>query len=206
MVTFTLAGDEAGDASQNFEKGASRYFVVAVVATQDADALRSILADMRRRENFAENFEFHFNSLASAKLRDKTMTAIRKADFLAWALIVDKTTMSLALRDLSGMDFYLHCVVELINRIPVEYRRKGTLILDEVGSANVALFKLKRTLKNHNVKHEFSRIFIRRSRSEDLIQVADLVAGAILRRDAKKDSEAFDLIADKMQAIFEYSG
>lgn len=206
MITFTLAGDEAGDASQNFEKGASRYFVVAVVATQDADALRSILADMRRRENFAENFEFHFNSLASAKLRDKTMTAIRKADFLAWALIVDKTAMSLALRDLSGMDFYLHCVVELINRIPVEYRRKGTLILDEVGSANVALFKLKRTLKNHNVKHEFSRIFFRRSRSEDLIQVADLVAGAILRRDAKKDSEAFDLIADKMQAIFEYSG
>ncbi|MBI5082575.1 MAG: hypothetical protein HZB17_14920 [Chloroflexi bacterium] len=43
MLTFTFAGDEAGDASLNFEKGASSYFVVTVVATQDADALRSVL-------------------------------------------------------------------------------------------------------------------------------------------------------------------
>lgn len=51
---------------------------------------------------------------------------------------------------------------------------------------------------------KFSRIFIRRSRSEDLIQVADLVAGAILRRDAKKDQQLFDMIADKMQDVFIY--
>ncbi len=204
MLTFTFAGDEAGDASQNFGRGASRYFVVAVIATQDADALRSVLVDIRRRENFAENFEFHFNSLASEKLRVKILSAIKKTNFVSWALIVDKTTMPVALRDMSGMEFYLHCVVELIEKIPVEYRRKGTLILDEVGSSNVALFKLKRTLKNHNVQHEFSRIFFRRSRSEDLIQVADLVAGAILRRDAKNDSESFNLIEDKIQAVFEY--
>jgi hypothetical protein len=203
-LTFTFAGDEAGDASKNFEKGASRYFVVAVVATRDADGLRSVLADLRHSENLVQNYEFHFNSLTSARLREKTMTAIHNADFTAWALIVDKTSMPYALRDLDGMEFYLHCVVELINRIPVEYRRKGTMILDEVGSANIALFKLKRTLKNHNVKHEFSRIFFCRSRSEDLIQAADLVAGAILRRDAKNDSEAFELIEDKLQFIFEY--
>ena len=48
MTTFTLAGDEAGDASLNFEKGASRYFVVALVGTQDADGLRSVLERGRR--------------------------------------------------------------------------------------------------------------------------------------------------------------
>ena len=38
-----------------------------------------------------------------------------------------------------------------------------------------------------------------------LIQVAVLVGGgAILRRDAKNDSEAFDKIENKMQVIFEY--
>ncbi len=204
MLTFTLAGDEAGDASLNFAKGASRYFVVAIVATQDADALRAVLVNLRRTETLVENFEFHFNALTSAKLREKTLTALRNADFLAWALVVDKTTLPFHLRDLTGMELYLYFVADLINRIPVEYRRKGTLILDEVGSAKAALDKLKRTLKNHDIKHEFSRIFFRRSRSEDLIQVADLVAGAILRRDAKKDSEAFDLIEGKMQAIFEF--
>jgi hypothetical protein len=206
MITFTFAGDEAGDASFNFGKGASRYFVVAVVATQDADRLRSTLTQLREREHFAESFEFHFNALASEKLREKTLTALREADFMAWAMIVDKTVVPLPLRALSGMEFYLYFVTELIDRIPVEIRNKGTLILDEFGSAHAALVKLKRMLKVRGIRHEFSRIFFRRSRSEDLIQVADLVAGAILRRDAKKDSQAFEYIEEKLQAIFEYRG
>jgi hypothetical protein len=205
-LTFTFAGDEAGDASFNFGKGASRYFVVAVVATQDADALRATLINLRKSENFSEVFEFHFNALTSGKLREKTLIALREADFMAWAIIVDKTNIPLPLRALSGMQFYLYFVAELIERIPVEFREKGTLILDEVGSANAALAQLKRILKARNLQHEFSRIFFRRSRSEDLIQVADLVAGAILRRDAKKDSEAFEYIQDKLQVIFEYHG
>ncbi|MFN8462539.1 MAG: hypothetical protein U0X93_12330 [Anaerolineales bacterium] len=59
MTTFTFAGDEAGDASLNFKKGASRYFVIAVVATQDADSLRAVLGDLRKREKFTQGFEFH---------------------------------------------------------------------------------------------------------------------------------------------------
>lgn len=204
MTTFTLAGDEAGDASLNFEKGASRYFVVALVGTQDADGLRSVLENLRKREHYAQGFEFHFNALTTKKLREKTLSALQDANFKAWALIVDKTTIPEPLRILDGMDFYLYLVTELIDRIPMKIREKGTLILDEVGSANVALVKLKRMLKVRGIRHGFSRVFFRRSRSEDLIQVADLVAGAILRRDTKNDSEAIDYIKDKLVEVFEY--
>jgi hypothetical protein len=204
MATFTLAGDEAGDASLNFEKGASRYFVVALVGTQDADGLRSVLENLRSRENYSEGFEFHFNALTTRRLRERTLSAIQKADFKAWALIVDKTMLPEPLLVLDGMGFYLYLVTELIDRIPIKVREKGTLILDEVGSANVALVRFKRILKVRGIRHGFSRIFFRRSRSEDLIQVADLVAGAILRRDTKNDSEAFDYIKDKMVEVFEY--
>jgi hypothetical protein len=65
MLTFTFAGDESGDASFNFGKGASRYFVIAVIATQKPDALRSVLVDLRKRENLLQNFEFHFNSVTT---------------------------------------------------------------------------------------------------------------------------------------------
>lgn len=204
MLTFTFAGDESGDASFNFGKGASRYFVVAVIATQNPDALRSVLVDLRKRENLSQNFEFHFNSLTSEKLREKTLRALKDADFMAWALILDKTTASPMLRSLSGLDFYLYFVEELIERIPVALRQKGTLILDEAGSIQAALPSLKRMFKVRNTRHEFSRVFFRRSHTEDLVQVADLVAGAVLRRDAKKDSEAFDYIQEKLQAVFEY--
>jgi hypothetical protein len=48
MLTLTFAGDEAGDVSLNFEKGASRYFVPAFIATQSPDPLRDKLADLRQ--------------------------------------------------------------------------------------------------------------------------------------------------------------
>ena len=47
MITITFAGDEAGDVSFNFGKGASRYFVPAFIATQEPDALRETLAELR---------------------------------------------------------------------------------------------------------------------------------------------------------------
>lgn len=99
--------------------------------------------------------------------------------------------MPVPLRALTGMEFYLFMVAELISRIPVHIREKGTLILDEVGSAEVALTKLKKMLKAHEIRHEFSRIFFRRSRSEDLIQVADLVRAqscAVIQRMTMKPS------------------
>jgi len=204
MLTFTFAGDESGDASLNFKKGASRYLVITLVATRDADALRAVLVNLRKQEKLPEDFEFRFNDLASSKILNKTMTALHKADFLAWALVVDKTTLPKIAQYVFDTGLFFYFLVDLVNRIPLEYRRKGTLILDEVGSANAALVKLKRTFKTFGIRHEFSRIMFRRSRSEDLIQVADLMAGAILRRDARKDSEMFELISDKMQDIYNY--
>jgi hypothetical protein len=203
-LTFTFAGDEAGDASLNFGKGASRYLVITLVATKDADRLRSTLVELRKQEGLADNFEFRFNNLASSKILNKAISALRGADFMAWALAVDKTSLPKIAQYTVDIGLYFYFLVDLVNRIPVQYRNKGTLILDEVGSAQTALVKLKRMFKTLGIRHEFSRIFIRRSRSEDLIQVADLVAGAILRRDARKDSELFDLISDKMQDIYTY--
>lgn len=204
MLTLTFAGDESGDVSFSFGKGASRYFVVAIVATPEPDALRAVLVDLRKRENFPEGFEFHFHSLASAKLRRKIFLTLSTAHFEAWALVVDKTTLSDVFKAMNGLDFYLYFVSELIRQIPSEKKIHSTLILDEFGSPNLIRQELRRVMKARGIAHGFQRIFIRRSRSEDLIQVADLVAGALLRRDAKKDSEAFGYIQEKMQAIFEY--
>jgi hypothetical protein len=49
-LTFTFAGDEAGDASLNFGKGASRYLVITLVATKDADGLRSTRLNYANRK------------------------------------------------------------------------------------------------------------------------------------------------------------
>ena len=107
---------------------------------------------------------------------------------------------------ISGLDFYLYFVSELIRQIPAEKREGATLILDEFGNPEQTRAELKRIMRAREIKHGFRRISIRRSRSEPLIQVADLVAGAILRRDTHHQSVAFDMISDKIRKLVEYAG
>lgn len=206
MLTFTFAGDEAGDVGFAFGKGASRYFVVAVIATRNPDGLRRRLADLRDRAHLPANFDFHFNSLASAKLRTMIFSMLGRADFEAWAVAADKTSLSDTFKLMSGLDVYLFFVSELIRLIPAKKREGGIMLLDEFGDPKATRAELKRVMKARSIEHGFRRIAMRRSQSESLIQVADLVAGAILRRDAHKQSAAFGEISGKIRQLVEYRG
>ncbi|SRR6266545_343552 len=130
MFTFTFAGDESGDVSFNFAKGASRYFVVTVIATQKPEELCGLLERLRKDSKLPERYEFGYPDQTKDELR--------------------------------------------------------------------------RIMKVRNINHRFRRISTRRSQSEPLIQIADLIAGAIWRRDTHNDSGAFDVIEQKIRNLIEY--
>jgi hypothetical protein len=203
-LTFTFAGDEAGDVGFAFGKGASRYFVMAVIATTDPDRLRGVLQEVRAGVGLPERYQFSFHALRSARLRKTVFEALSSARFDAWAVIVDKTTLADSFKLMSGLDFYLYFVTGLILLIPPEKRQGGTLILDEFGSSPRMRTELRRVMQVRGVPRQFRRVQIRRSQSELLIQVADLVAGALLRRDTKDDAGAFDYVQGKLKKILEY--
>jgi len=203
-LTFTFAGDEAGDVSFNFGKGASRYFVMAVIGTTEPVRLRQTLTDVREELKLPAAYEFSFNEMTSARLRERTFTALRRADFEAWALIVDKTLLPKPFIIFRRLDFYLFCITELLQSIPVEQREKATLILDEFGGEPELPLQFRRYMKRREIPRHFSRVLTKRSKSEPLIQVADLMAGAVLRRDTQNDSEAFDMVAAKFNSVVEY--
>lgn len=204
MITFTFAGDEAGDVSFNFAKGASRYFITTLIATQSPDAMRQLLAALRKDSQLPENYEFKFHKMTSVAIREKVFTALAKTDFEAWSILVDKTSLPMTFRTMNGLEFYLYFVTELISAIPVEKMQNATLILDEFGSIPNTRNELRRIMDARGIPRQFKRIVIRESKSESLIQVADLLAGAILRRDTKHDSGAYDLIARKMNNLMIY--
>jgi hypothetical protein len=206
MLTLTFAGDESGDVSFSFDKGASRYFVVAVIATAAPELLRRLLADVRERSGLPAQYEFSFNALSSAPLRRRTFEALAEADFEGWAVVVDKTTLPDSFRVMRRLDFYLYFVTELVRLIPADKREGATLILDEFGSPAQVRTELRRFMTIRDIPRHFKRIQVRRSKSEPLIQVADLVAGAILRRDAKGQADAFDYIEKKLSQVLEFRG
>jgi len=205
MITFTFAGDEAGDLSFNFEKGASRYLVIVVIATPEPDKLREFISNLRRENRLSPAHEFGFHNISSAQFRQRIFTALRSANFEAWALIADKTALPEPLRLLaSGLDLYTFFVSEVVAHIPPEKRAGATLILDEMGNPEQTREELKRMFKKRHMQHGFNRISMRRSKQEALIQIADLVAGAILRRDSRSQSESYELISGKIVELIEY--
>jgi hypothetical protein len=206
MYTFTFAGDESGDVSFNFARGASRYFVVTVIGTQSPDNLRGLLEKLRKDSGLPERYEFGYHRLSSEQLRKRVFSALADAEFDVWAILVDKPSLSEAYKAMSGLDFYLYFVSELIRQIPGQKREGGTLILDEFGYPDQTKDELRRIMKARNIDHRFSRISIRRSKSEPLIQIADLIAGAIWRRDTHNDTGAYDVIERKIRKLVEYGG
>ncbi len=204
MLTLTFAGDESGDVSFAFDKGASRYFVVAVIATAEPDALRQLLTDLRQASGLPADYEFSFNALSSARLRERVFAALTGADFEGWAVVVDKTTLPDPFKVMRRLDFYLYFVTELIRLIPAEKRDGATLILDEFGSATTVRTELRRFMAARGISRHFKRVLVRRSKSEALIQMADLIAGAILRRDTRSDAWAYDCVAAKLKQVFEF--
>jgi hypothetical protein len=201
MITFTFAGDEAGDVSMNFEKGASRYFVPAFITTQKPDALRERLANLRQTLGLSETHEFKFHKMTSTEIRTAVFSTLAHADFEIWALIVDKTRLPKIFETTASIEIYTHFVTDLLAIVPAELQRDATLILDEFGSTPDLRTELRRAMIKRHMPRLFKRVLIRPSNRESLIQVADLVAGAIMRRDTQNDSDAFDMVSRKIKRL-----
>lgn len=205
MLTLTFAGDESGDVSFNFGKGASRYFVIALIATEKPQELREMLDEVRREFNLPAGYEFGFNSMGSATaLRQKVFSRLSKADFSAWAIIVDKTTLPKIYETIPRLNFYLFFVMELLQVVPEAMREGATLILDEFGGEPNLPLEFRRFMKRRNIPRHFNRVLTKRSKSEPLIQIADLVAGSVFRRDARGESDAYENIQGKFVELIEY--
>ena len=203
MFTLTFAGDESADVSFAFAKGASTHFVVSIIAERD-NAARNLLTQLRLRSGLPTTYEFSFHGLSSSALRRRVFEALAETDFEAWAVVVNKQQLPDAFRVMRPLDFYLYFVSEVIRLIPGEKREGATLLMDEFSSPTQLPAELRRVLKARAITRHFRRIVAKRSKSEPLIQVADLVAGALLRHTAQNDSDAYRVIAGKMQQVFEF--
>jgi hypothetical protein len=204
MQTFIFAGDESGDVSFNFAKGASRYFVVTAIGTTQPQTVRESLAYVQKSVGLPAQYEFSFNGLASQRLRQLVFATLARSDFEAWAVVADKVALPDIFRLMPRLDFYLYFVTELLQSIPVQRREGATLILDEYRAEGRLPVELRRYLKVRNIPRHFQRILVKRSRSEPLIQVADLVGGALLRRDTHHETDTFEMIENKFKGIVIY--
>ena len=201
---YQFAGDEAGDASFRFERGATRHFVVALIGTHEPDRLRQALDELRSQFHLPASFEFKFHRLSNRRLRRGLWDTLKLLDFHVWAVVAHKQRLPDTIRVMPSRTFYVYFVSEAILLIPEAMREGVPLWLDEFDRAGKTLAELKRAFGRRGLRYGFRRIRAVRSRSEGLVQVADVMAGAILRHYSRGESEGYQHLANKIVTILEY--
>ena len=201
---YTFAGDEAGDVSFRFDRGASRYFVMALVGTTAPTQLRQTLDRVRSQRHLPVDFEFKFHRLGNQRLRQAVWSALQEADFEVWGVAVDKQRLPDVLRTMPPRTFYAYFLNEAVQLVPDGIKENAPLWLDEFDRAGKTVAEFKRIASQRNLRYRFGRIRAIRSRSEGLVQVADIVAGAMLRHYDRGDNEGFQHLTGKIIKVLEY--
>ena len=187
--------DESGDPGLRIEAGSSKYFFVALVVFEDHD--EALAADdrislLRREQGLPVNYEFHFNKMKPA-YRRRFFQAIAPYNFFYFGIVIDKAR-------LMGREFQLResfhkyaCGLIFDNAKP--RLSDAIVVIDESGSKNFSQ-QLKSYLVRR-LKDDSGKSFIKKVRTEDstknnLLQLADMVVGAVARfYSDKKDSREY---------------
>ena len=176
--------DDSGDPSFKIEKGASKNFVICCIIFDDdlvAEKTAVSIKELRRKLKFSDKVEFKFNG-STYKTRMSFLREVCKYKFRIRALIVDKTKISSGQLKNDKQSFYSYFIKTVLKY------NKGTIKNAKVridGSGD-RIFRKKfltylRKELNSKQQKVIKNISLVDSKTNVLIQLADMIAGAIRR-------------------------
>jgi Protein of unknown function (DUF3800) len=197
--------DESGDAGFKFREGSSRYFVVTSMIVHDPVPIHRAVDDLRLELGMRRDNEFKWYR-SSEGTRWAFLRMLRKQDFTARVLVVDKLLM--ATSHGRNPDLFYSLVVRMVleqdNSI-----NDATLILDESVQSRKgkqALTTYLRKALNTDVKsRKIGEIRYHRSRSDNIVQAADMLSGAIYAKYRRGKGEYLEFIKMKVSDLREWN-
>lgn len=178
------------------DKGSSRYFTVGLVLFEESE--EAISCDQRiqllkREVGWRENDEFHFKN-NSDKIRVAFLKAVSPYNFFYYGIVINKDPKKLFGDGFKNKSSFYKYACGLVFENAKEKMRDSIVVIDESGNLDFKnqLAKYLRGRLNKNDKL-IKKIKMQRSESNNLLQLADYVAGAINRsvKNEKKKSDAY---------------
>ncbi len=197
MATI-YAGDESGNLDLKFDEGATRYFVIALVRFDNPDSARGEIESFKKM-NVLDDRELAFHEISSKRWGNKVFDFLATLTFRGWVLIADKHHLPSYLRTIPDPSRYAQLVIETFTLVPLALREQSVLVLDEFDQSGQALHEIRFGLRVSGIERGFKKIVAKRSSSEPLIQVADLIAGAAHRWKRYGETTLLEAIADKLE-------
>jgi hypothetical protein len=177
--------DESGDPGRKLDKGSSPFFTVAMVTFDEnemAAACDERISLLRYELSLPQDYEFHF-MCNSRRVRLAFLEAVAPYEFFyhAFALNKDPNKLYGAGFNFKGSLYKYVCGLVFQNAKP--YLVDATVIIDKSGDRefrNQLAAYLRRKMKEGG-RNPIRKIKLEESRTNNLVQLADYVAGVANR-------------------------
>lgn len=183
--------DESGDTGLKFNKGSSKYFVITLTTFEDNEEALGCdqrIELLKKELKMPEGFEFKFNRLRKNQ-RIKFFEAVLPYSFFYFGIVINKSKLYGEGFKIKESFYKYTCSLVFENAKP--RLKDSVIVIDGSGSR-----EFKRQLKTYLRKKVGSGIIkkvkIQSSHSNNLLQLADMIAGAVHRSFTNKgDKEIY---------------
>lgn len=175
--------DESGDSGMNAKAGSSPFFTVTAVLFEDneeAAACEQRIAQCRATLKLHPQFEFHFYSCSDA-FRAHFLEAVSVSGFFYHSVVLNKT--KLWGKGFQDKDSFYKYTTSLVFENAKPHLHDATVVIDRCGDRQFRqqLAKYLKRKMNEGGKTLIKSVKMEPSHSNDLLQLADMVCGAVSR-------------------------
>ena len=202
--------DESGCKGMKFDSGSTETFTVAATLFKCPDHAMECSSKIEQlRQELRVTKEFHFSKCNHAN-RERFFHESLAFEFSYFAVVIDKLFVAR-----SGMKFsesFLENLVTGLFSAAAEKLDQATIILDRAGSSDLRKSlsrNLKQSINSRYNREVIHRVAHKASHSDPLLQLADMVCGAVSRsfRQERVGKDTYrNMIRDKELAVSFYSG
>lgn len=171
--------DWSGDTGFKFDAGSSRYLILCMVVIQDYERLQLCLRALRDSMNVKRTFEFHY-AVTPREIADRLFETLAASDELslqAGVLVVDKFALPHHFRRMRAPDLLAYFVGQTAGLIGDMLQR--TYLRIDGKRADVAAVRRIR-VELSRLGYRLNKLGVVPAHKQDGLQVADMIAGAVL--------------------------
>ena len=190
--------DESGCPGFKLTKGSTRYFLVAMIIFTDfleAEKTSKAIEELRKKLKINPEFKF---SKTHALIKDSFFEVISNYAFDVRVLVIDKTNIySTKLRN--DTDAFYSYFVKTLMQYDSDILSNASIKIDGSGNREFKQ-KLSTYLRQQIGQYKIKKIKIIDSKKDNLIQLADMVVGAISRHYSQKRTDSsrwFNMLKSK---------
>ncbi|MBR2695666.1 DUF3800 domain-containing protein [Candidatus Saccharibacteria bacterium] len=185
-----IAVDDAGDPGLKLKEGSSKFFIIAAVLFEDdLDAEETALKIKRLRQKLGwqQRHEFKFRK-TSPEIRKLFLSEIKNCKFEVSLVILNKADVA-EVKEFKNDASKLYNAVILKSLQAFDGKLKQTHILVDGESGSTYRRNVKTFFRKHLPKGTMRQLTYRNSVEDNLVQLADMIAGAA-RRSVERDKDA----------------